>query len=115
MENFLIGIFSVMDKSLTNKLSRLEIKMRTNRKNFEKVKEMSKELQEKIFDIYSSNDEELTTSEQIGFMFRMVEKDPHFESFENFDISKVINEDRTLSHRENEVLLDSYNHFRFFI
>jgi hypothetical protein len=65
--------------------------------------EMNKEVQDQILELYNSQDEEITTSDQIGLMFRMVENDPQLESFENFDISKIISEDHTLSQRHDEV------------
>ena len=103
MEKFLLNIFAIIDKSLTKKLRKLESKIKKNRREFNIVKEMNNQLQDEIFEIYNMQDDEPTASEQIGFMFRMVQKDAVFESFENFDISKVINEDQTLSHKDPEV------------
>ena len=103
MERFIITILNVIDKSMTKKLKRLESRIKRNRNEFDKVIEMNKEIQDKILDLYNSQDEEITTSDQIGLMFRMVENDPQLESFENFDISKIISEDHTLSQRHDEV------------
>lgn len=103
MERFLINILAIIDKSMTNKLTRLESRIKRNRRNFEKVLEMNKDLRNKILELYNQQDEEISTSDQIGLMFRMVENDPQLKSFENFDISKIICEDQTLSQRQDEV------------
>ena len=103
MEKFIINILSIIDKSMTNKLNRLESRIKRNRKEFNKLIEQNKDLQDRILELYNSQDEEITTSDQIGLMFRMVENDPQLESFENFDISKIISEDQSLSRRIDEV------------
>lgn len=105
MERFIINILGIIDKSMTTKLSRLESRIKRNRKSFNQVLEMNKELRNKILDLYNLQDEEISTSDQIGLMFRMVENDPQLKSFENFDISKIISEDQTLSQRQDEVTL----------
>ena len=103
MERFIINILHIIDKSMTKKIARLESRIKRNRQEFDKVLELNKEIQDQILELYNSQDEEITTSDQIGLMFRMVENDPQLESFENFDISKIISEDHTLSQRLEEV------------
>jgi hypothetical protein len=103
MERFIINILGIIDKSMSQKLSRLERRIKANRYEFDKVAEKNKELQAKILEFYNQENEDVSTSDQIGLMFRMVENDPQLESFENFDISKIISEDKTLSQRHDEV------------
>lgn len=111
MERFLINILAIIDKSMSQKLSRLERRIKANRYEFDRLVDRNKEVQNKILELYNTENEDVSTSDQIGLMFRMVENDPQLESFENFDISKIISEDKTLSQRHNEVLF--YNFFGF--
>lgn len=103
MEQFLLRVFSVIDRTFSRRLEKLEVRIRRNRAEFDEVSQMNQELQEKAFDLYNLQEEEASASDQIGFMFRMAENDPQLDSLDNFDISKVISEDTTLSKIENEV------------
>lgn len=103
MEQFLLRVFNVIDRTFSRRLDKLEKKIKRNRNNFEEVKRLNHDLQERAFELYNMQEEEASASDQIGFMFRMAENDPQFESLDNFDISKVISEDTTLSKIENEV------------
>lgn len=90
MEDLLVKVLFVIDRSMNKKLMRLKLLMDQNVLDFEEVKSQKLVLQNKIMDMYCMEDSEASISDQIGFMFRVVENDVKNQSLLDFDINKVI-------------------------
>ena len=90
MEDLLVKVLVVIERSMSQKLMKLKLQIDKNKMNFEEVKFQKQELQNKIMDLYCVEDSEASISDQIGFMFRVVENDVKNKSLLDFDINRVI-------------------------
>lgn len=90
MEDLLVKVLLVIDRNMNKKMIKLKLLMEKNRINFEEVKREKQELQNRIMDFYCVDDSDASISDQIGFMFRVVENDVKNQSLLDFDINKVI-------------------------
>jgi hypothetical protein len=90
MEDLLVKVLFVIDRSVHKKLSNLKYLIDKNRIEFNQLKFEKQQLQSQVMDLYCKEDSEASISEQIGFIFRVVENDVNQESLLDFDINKVI-------------------------
>ena len=90
MEDLLIKVLNVIDRSMNKKLMNLKLKMEKNRFEFQQLKLEKQDLQNKVMDLYCLEDSNLSLTDQIGFMFRVAENDVKNQSMIDFDINKVI-------------------------
>lgn len=111
MEDLLVKVLLVIERSMSKKLIKLKMLMEKNKMNFEEVKLEKQELQNKIMDLYCVEDSEASISDQIGFMFRVVEKDVKDQSLLDFDINKVIDKTNS-SFNVGSIIHDVTNYHR---
>ena len=90
MEDLLVKVLLVIDRSIHKKLSNLKFLIDKNRIEFNQVKYEKQILQSQVMDLYCKEDSEASISDQIGFIFRVVENDVNQESIFDLDINRVI-------------------------
>jgi hypothetical protein len=90
MEDLLVKVLLVIDRSIHKKLHNLKCLIDKNRVEFNQLKYEKQQLQSQVMDLYCKEDSEASISDQIGFIFRVVENDMTQESIFDLDINKVI-------------------------
>lgn len=102
MENFFLSILQVLDRKLSKQLSKVEKLIKKNNNEFDELLKDTQMIRNKVIEYNESENEELSASEQIEFMFKVINKDPQFNSLKEFDVSKIMSVDQNLS-KMNEV------------
>lgn len=90
MEDLLVKVLLVIDRSIHKKLQNLRFLIDKNNIEFKQLKYEKQQLQSQVMDLYCKEDSEASISDQIGFIFRVVENDMNQESMFDFDMNKVI-------------------------
>lgn len=104
MENFFLSILQVLDRKLSKQLSNVEKLIKKNRNEFDDLVKQTQIIRNQVIDYNESENEESSATEQIEFMFKVMQKDPQFTSFKDFDVSKIMSVDQDLS-KMNEVII----------
>ena len=91
MEDLLIKVLFVIEHNMNNKLKRIDQLIKKNKYQFNEILNQKDILQGKIMKYYCLETSEIPLSQQISFMFKILQKDVDTESQFNFEISKTIN------------------------
>lgn len=75
MEDLLFQVFEVIDKNLVKKLAKVECLIIKNKREFDSLKKKQETIQAEITSMFSTNDSEISISEQVAMVFRMAESD----------------------------------------
>jgi hypothetical protein len=89
MEDLMIKVLFVIEHNLNKKLQRVEDLIKKNNKNFSILLNEKDALQGRIMNQYCLQNSNKSLSDQIGFMFKIIERDVQTKSLLNFEISKV--------------------------
>lgn len=89
MEDLLVKVLYVIEHNLNKKLNRLESLIAKNNSEFKEALRRKDVLQGQIMNQYCLQNSNKSLSDQIGFMFKIIERDGPNRSLLNFEISKV--------------------------
>lgn len=79
MDKIITNIFKIIEYTFDRKLEKLRQKIDHNKREFASVCKRKDEIHDKIMDLYRIENEEVTATDQINLMFRMLQQDPLIE------------------------------------
>lgn len=92
MEDLLVKVFIVIDKSLSKNLQEIRDLIQKNNSSFETLKADKMRLQQNVMDLYCSHTTNISLGDQISFLFKMAKTEISSDSVHKLDITRVIDQ-----------------------